>query len=152
MVVSPRSRGRNSDGEEEDSRDALREEYGHEDSESEHEFTKKLTKVGLGKLGKGRGFEQAAVTDEKTEEFKEKEMLELEPDRTLPPLFPYEDHGALSVPNIKKVTSKDVVWNDPKFLANEDAIFDKRITRRLENNTLPYKFRMNRERYARKID
>ena len=79
-------------------------------------------------------------------------MHNLEPERTLPATFPYEDKNRLSVPNVDKIISQDKVWSDPKFPANSEAIFDKRITRRIENKTLEYKHVRNRENFDNKID
>lgn len=79
-------------------------------------------------------------------------MLELEPERTLPAQFPYEDKGWLSVPDIDKIIAKDKVWHDDKFRANEESIFDKRITARLRKGDLPRKFQINRDNFDRKIE
>jgi hypothetical protein len=67
-------------------------------------------------------------------------MLDLEPERTLPAQFPYEDKGWLSVPDIDKIIKKDKIWHDTKFVANQESIFDKRITARLKIGDLPQKF------------
>lgn len=42
------------------------------------------------------------------------------------------------------------MWFDPNFKADETALFDARITRRLKDGTLPKKFAVNREKLANK--
>jgi len=38
--------------------------------------------------------------------------------------------------SLKQITKGKEVWNDLKFGANETSMFDKRITKRLEDGTL----------------
>ena len=44
------------------------------------------------------------------------------------PQFPYDELGTLNCPNLEQICGKEVVWHDKRFPADDDAIFDRRIT------------------------
>jgi hypothetical protein len=117
---------------------------------------KRLKKIGLGKLGTGRGHkddDSSSVESNVSEGTKEMIMLELEYERQDRPLFPYEASGALEPPaDVEAIMKQEKVWSDPTFPATAESIFDERITLRLADRTLPYKFQINRENFDRKID
>jgi hypothetical protein len=75
-------------------------------------------------------------------------MLVLDKTRIKPPKFPYEKQDKTDYHSIVKT---EQVWTDQDFVADEFAIFDKRLTQRLKDNTIAYKFRKNREIYANKM-
>ena len=136
------------------------EKYDEYGSESDNQFVKstnkRLNKVGLGKLGQGRGHDNdssSSGASNVSDGTREKIMLELEHERQERPKFPYEASGALRPPpDVESIIKQEKVWSDPKFPATAESIFDERITRRLADKTLPRKFEINREKFDRKID
>ncbi len=73
-------------------------------------------------------------------------MEELEPERQAVPLFPYEESRRLTQENLASITKGAKEWSDPNFKADDSAFFDARITKRLQDGSLPDKFAKNRQK------
>jgi len=78
-------------------------------------------------------------------------MEELEPERQAVPLFPYEESRRLTQENLASITKGTKVWSDPNFKADDSSFFDTRITKRLQDGSLPDKFAKNRQKFQNKL-
>ena len=93
--------------------------YKMQDEHGEQEDDHDLDKSSLNNFSKFRSIKEKPYasfykdqpSDDIKEESKEKEMLQLEPERLKLPLFPYEQSGYLNVPtDLATITTQDVVW------------------------------------------